>query len=457
MSTAKNQVLICGAGVGGLALGIRLRRLGFHPLIVERQIGVRPQIKGEYFQPAGVKALNQLGLLDAILQAGGVKIDTLSHGFKSPVTGTLNRFESHFEGDFESSWELKFGVAILHEDILHTLRKVYQDLGGELREGVYVAKMGFGSDEQPFVQLSSGETLLPLAFIGGDGRHGVTRKQAGLEVLDLPCERSMMATLIQGLNLRMGEFYTEETPAGVFYAFQYASGLARVYVCFNNEDLTRANANKESFLMSEIKDSPIYASGAHVHGPIMLMPTADCMLKESVRGSAIWFGDAAGTLDPLGGHGMTMALTDAIRIADAIAQHHESRPDLRAAFAEVARASKSDYLRYRFLSQWLGTLFMAKKKRIRIMKWHAFRRYSHDVTLRKRLLGFFSGTEQGDFAVYDLPYFLGVLPTELRAGFENLRLSHVFSKAQNRLLTSPISLYKHELKKKTLGFVQRMI
>ena len=69
MSTA--DVVIVGAGPTGLALGVDLARRGVDALVVEKADGLFPGSRGKGLQPRTMEVLEDLGVLDAILAAGG--------------------------------------------------------------------------------------------------------------------------------------------------------------------------------------------------------------------------------------------------------------------------------------------------------------------------------------------------------------------------------------------------
>lgn len=60
------EVVIVGAGAGGLALGAALAREGVSALILEAGDGIRPLPRGELLQPNGLRALAELGVLERL-------------------------------------------------------------------------------------------------------------------------------------------------------------------------------------------------------------------------------------------------------------------------------------------------------------------------------------------------------------------------------------------------------
>ncbi|MFN3430858.1 MAG: FAD-dependent monooxygenase, partial [Candidatus Sericytochromatia bacterium] len=68
--THPRPVLIAGAGIGGLALGVALRRAGVPVAIYEKAAQLKPIGWGLQLAPNGMRALRDLGLYDAALAAG---------------------------------------------------------------------------------------------------------------------------------------------------------------------------------------------------------------------------------------------------------------------------------------------------------------------------------------------------------------------------------------------------
>ncbi|MER8008324.1 FAD-dependent oxidoreductase [Streptomyces sp. NPDC094149] len=65
------DVVIVGAGPTGLALGVDLARRGVDAVVVEKADGLFPGSRGKGIQPRTMEVLEDLGVLDAILAAGG--------------------------------------------------------------------------------------------------------------------------------------------------------------------------------------------------------------------------------------------------------------------------------------------------------------------------------------------------------------------------------------------------
>src|SRR5262245_19161670 len=68
--TTERTALIVGAGIGGLAAGIALRRSGWHVRILERAASVRELGFALLLAPNAISALRRLGLADIVIAEG---------------------------------------------------------------------------------------------------------------------------------------------------------------------------------------------------------------------------------------------------------------------------------------------------------------------------------------------------------------------------------------------------
>jgi 2-polyprenyl-6-methoxyphenol hydroxylase-like FAD-dependent oxidoreductase len=408
---------------------------------------IPPLIKGEFLQPQGVHLLQEQESFSYL--TNWVQISKISHEYNHPLYSRPLRFDIEFDKPF-------YGLGILHEDIVQGLRRHYLELGGELIEGATIA------DHEKIRKghLTTLEwkrdlyTIKSDVFVGADGRFSLSRKNSKLKLLDIPCDRVMIAGLAKNIQLPVGEFYTCEVPLGVVYAFSYGN-LTRVYYCFAKSRLDEALKDKEAFLREVILKSMLkVGSRIEFSGPVLIMPTADSMMPQRSLGNSIWIGDAAGSLDPLGGYGMSVALKDAHRVAAAIIANPKNPAE---EFQYVSSLCFADYLSARFFSMWIGRLFMGGNRLSQLAKWNALQKIKNSEDLRRDVIDRFGGLKTEPFAFTDVPYYLGLLPTNLRDRFEALKIIKDLRDIQNSLLTTPTSLKKDQLVGRIRSFAPRFI
>ena len=90
MSSVKYDAIIIGAGVIGPTIATAFARQGRKVLIVERL--VKPdRIVGELMQPAGIKALRELGMIKAINNIGLlIVLGTISNIMTRPLLSLIH-------------------------------------------------------------------------------------------------------------------------------------------------------------------------------------------------------------------------------------------------------------------------------------------------------------------------------------------------------------------------------
>jgi 2-polyprenyl-6-methoxyphenol hydroxylase-like FAD-dependent oxidoreductase len=71
------DVIVCGAGTGGLTLAHALAQQGRSVLLVDKAVDTAETFKGEVLQPRSLGIFADLGLLDAVRGAGAARIDEL--------------------------------------------------------------------------------------------------------------------------------------------------------------------------------------------------------------------------------------------------------------------------------------------------------------------------------------------------------------------------------------------
>jgi len=74
MPKRDDRVVIAGAGPAGSTLAIRLRKLGLDVTLIERYKFPRQKLCGEFISPECLRHFDDLGVLDAMLSAGGDRI-----------------------------------------------------------------------------------------------------------------------------------------------------------------------------------------------------------------------------------------------------------------------------------------------------------------------------------------------------------------------------------------------
>ncbi|ARP72861.1 FAD-dependent oxidoreductase [Streptomyces pluripotens] len=170
---AEQTMTVAGGGIGGLALGIALRRTGMPVTVIERTASVRDVGAGLVLYPNALHALAEIdtSLASAVLAAGHVPetdevrpiVDTGGAVISTDRVGELAR---------------RFGapqVSLLRTTLQSLLLRYAADAGVRMRHGIGVTGYRDLGDEVE-VGLSDGNSTTTAALIGADGLHSVVRR-----------------------------------------------------------------------------------------------------------------------------------------------------------------------------------------------------------------------------------------------------------------------------------------
>ena len=131
--TTEYDVIVIGAGVVGPCIATALARQGRSVLIIERDWSRPDRIVGELMQPAGVKALKELGMINAIndinaIDCTGYYIQYYVAQVTNPVRPLGKEYKLRLDSSIDvTKWdndERVRGIAFHHGDFLQNLRSI---------------------------------------------------------------------------------------------------------------------------------------------------------------------------------------------------------------------------------------------------------------------------------------------------------------------------------------------
>ncbi|MCQ9132727.1 FAD-dependent monooxygenase [Streptomyces hilarionis] len=170
------DVLIVGAGPTGLALGIDLARRGVDALVVERGAALAAGSRGKGLQPRTLEVYEDLGVLDAILDAGGpYPVGALWTDGRQ--TGEHRLFDPVEESEEGCRFTVPWMVPQWRNQEI--LRARLEELGGTVafgRELVGVDQDGEGVT----AHFASGEQIRARYAVAADGGRSTVRRALGI-------------------------------------------------------------------------------------------------------------------------------------------------------------------------------------------------------------------------------------------------------------------------------------
>lgn len=160
------NVVIIGAGMGGLTTGIALKKFGHQVTIFEQAEQILPVGAAISLWSNGVKCLNYLGLHEQIAKLGG-QMDNLA--YVDGLTGDVMT-EFSLQPLIEEVGQRPYPVSRAE------LQNMLMDEFG--REDIHLGKRMAAlqqKDDQVEIEFADGSSILADVLVGADGTHSITR------------------------------------------------------------------------------------------------------------------------------------------------------------------------------------------------------------------------------------------------------------------------------------------
>jgi 2-polyprenyl-6-methoxyphenol hydroxylase-like FAD-dependent oxidoreductase len=305
------KALIVGAGIGGLAAAVALRRAGWDVRVFERASSPRELGFALLLAPNAMHALVELGLGDTVRHGGFI---TTSGEMRRPDGTVLRRLDTA---------SLR---PLLDEDTVCILRPV---LHGALLETVGSSSIDLDAPAVGFVarpdsvqlNLADGRTVEGRILVGADGVASAIRRQLHP---DEPPPRPSGLLAIRGVARDVVP-YLGGSSGGQYFGRGFEAGVARAserdvywYLCVKG---AHVNEPRDPVAIAQ-------RCAAEFHEPfraiVRATPPHDLRLDELFerdpitpwgQGNVTLLGDAAHPMLPHAGQGAAQALEDAVVLA----------------------------------------------------------------------------------------------------------------------------------------------
>lgn len=291
MSTISTEIAILGGGLAGLAAARRLLELGQKPLIIESGNYPAHKVCGEFFSPTSVN----------LLQRWDVNL--------IPVHKI--RLHTHLR---QLAFDLpKSAGALSHVTLDPELARQVVDLGATLLTHTKVEAFIPGETMHQMT-LSSGVKVLAKHVLIAAGR---LASSSGIP----PAMRYMgFKTHLTGIDLQASlEMFS--FPGAYLGLAPIEDGKANLACLITLENYRKAGVSPACFMQRVIESHPVLrplvASGTNLFGDWMQTTIPEFGLKVTPAWPrTYWIGDAAGTIPPASGSGLSLALASGCLAAE---------------------------------------------------------------------------------------------------------------------------------------------
>ncbi|WP_327391617.1 FAD-dependent monooxygenase [Streptomyces sp. NBC_01186] len=344
------DVLVCGAGVAGLAAARGLGDLGLRVLLLDKQRAPRAVAKGEVLQPGALRVLRRWGTEQLLRQRGGVGLDRLVVRSREGEALMALDYGRLPEGD----------RGLLAHDHREILTALTEGLGPcvEIRRGTLVREALRAADGRVSgLVLAGGEggddrvVRAPLV-VAADGISSRLRRAAGIEGRRTDYPHRLVSVELTAAGPAPADFSAYLTGRGLRLVYPLPGGRIRLYLQTGPDELRGLGGDAfTEWLARAVGQVPGLAGLA----PCLADAAATRQLfsvsrylagRFTVPGLAL-VGEAGYAVHPMAAQGMNTAITSAAALAEQLARllpatatvDAAARPRLEAATVDAALAA----------------------------------------------------------------------------------------------------------------------
>ncbi|HEY4024405.1 MAG TPA: FAD-dependent monooxygenase [Pseudonocardiaceae bacterium] len=365
--------VVVGAGIGGLAAAIALRRAGWRPIVLERAERFEPVGAGLSVMPNAVRSLRELGLAERIEAVPAMR-----------SVGNVRTWRGDLLTSVDAGLlEARFGApllglhrAALHELLLGALEPDDVRLGAEV--------VGFDQDaDRVTVRLADGGAERGALLIGADGLRSTIRAS----VIGDGAPRYAGYLAWRGIAEReagespVGEFWG---PGALFGVLPLAGGLTYWF------GTKRVPADGRDTPEQRKAEALATFADWHPSIPSLIEVTpAEALLRNDIcdrpphrgwsRGRATLLGDAAHPMTPHLGQGACQAIEDAAVLGECLSE----QDSVASALADYERRRYPRTTTLVRRSRLAGRVSQARNPLVRMSRDAVLRRVSVEGQLRQ--------------------------------------------------------------------------
>lgn len=336
----KSQIAIVGGGPAGSSLAIRLANSGFEVALIEREKFPRHKLCGEFISPECLAHFGELGVLEQMLSAGGVRIH-----------------ETRFFERRGRSFSIPSGLLDSRTAALGLSRSAMDSILLEQARGSGVRVLEGTRVSETLVEAGN---LISITVIDENARHEVISADM---FIDATGRSNALSKLVQrsttGESSRpsakqsiavgfKNHFRDVEIDPNVCEIFSFPGGYGGLSsvengaanLCFlmDPKAVRRLGSDPallvEQAVCSNVKAARAFANATPIADWLAVSINSFGRTPNAGIKNLFTVGDSAAFIDPFTGSGMLMALESSALLASAIAEYASSTERIAAKYSE---------------------------------------------------------------------------------------------------------------------------
>jgi 2-polyprenyl-6-methoxyphenol hydroxylase-like FAD-dependent oxidoreductase len=367
--TVNYDIIVIGGGLAGAVAARKLAETGRRVLVLERETAFRDRVRGEQMHPWGGAVARRLGIYDE-LRASGCGHDARYNNAYVDGHQTSHR-DLHATTPYGGIGVTTFHHPEMQELLLTATAKV----GATVRRGAGVRSLVGG--EAPVVIYSDAggvHSASARIVIGADGRPSKVRAWGGFQTHRDPERLRIAGAVFHHTSAPIDGLHMCVARHGNMLLCPFGDGRARAYFIYDVGIVGRRGLSGKDKIEELVRlcratgAPPTWFDGMTVAPPLADFEGANHWVEHPYKDGVVLVGDAAATLDPSFGSGLSKVLLDIERLLEAL----RSTDDRDNALDAYAASHDKHYGIVRDIESWMMTLLwsrgaQADERRRRVM------------------------------------------------------------------------------------------